>query len=189
MFLGCDILAPAEVRELRSLLRLSELGSISLVGEGLHLSAAAIHQRLRILEGELGVPLCEKVGCRLQQTQAAEVVLPYLKELLIQYESGLAALGEWKGLGPGVVRIGTGPTSYVLPVILKKFRRANPGVEVLVETGNTPVLLDDLQKGSLDSALVVSADLTEARDFCVENHRDFEFVLVSHTWLPQSEIV
>jgi DNA-binding transcriptional LysR family regulator len=109
--------------------------------------------------------------------------------MLVQYESALAALGDWKGLGRGVVRIGTGPTSYVLPVILKKFRRANPGVEVLVETGNTPVLLDDLQKGSLDSAWVVSADLTEARDFCVENHWDFEFALVSHTRLPQSETV
>jgi DNA-binding transcriptional LysR family regulator len=83
-------------------------------------------------------------------------------------------------MGRGLVRIGTGPSSYVLPAILKKFRRANPGIEVLVETGNTPVLLDGLRAGSLDLALVVSADLTETQEFCVENHWDFEFVLVTH---------
>lgn len=177
-------LASVELREMRSLLTLAELGSISLTGEQLHLSAPAIHKQLKILEGELGVRLYEKVGRRLQLTQAAEVLLPYIKSLLVQYESALAALEEWKGLGKGVVRIGTGPTSYVLPIILKKFRRTYPGVEVLVETGNTPVLLDDLQRGSLDLALIVSADLNEGGDFCVEKHWDFELVLVSHTRQP-----
>ena len=33
------------------------------------------------------------------------------------------------------MRVGTGPTSYLLPSILKQFRHTNPGVEVLVETG------------------------------------------------------
>jgi DNA-binding transcriptional LysR family regulator len=173
-----------ELRELRSLQTLAELGSISLTGEKLHLSAAAIHKQLKILEGELGVRLYEKVGRQLQLTQAAELLLPYARDILVQHDSALAALEEWKGMGRGVVRIGTGPSSYVLPAILKKFRRANPGVEVLVETGNTPVLLDELQKGSLDLALIVSADLTEARDFCVENHWDFELVLVSHMRQP-----
>lgn len=163
---------------------LAELGSISLTGEKLHLSAAAIHKQLKILEGELGVRLYEKVGRQLQLTQVAELLIPYVRDILVQHDSAIAAIAEWKGMGRGVVRIGTGPSSYVLPAILKKFRRANPGVEVLVETGNTPVLLDDLQKGSLDLALIVSADLAEARDFCVENHWDFELVLVSHLHQP-----
>lgn len=169
-----------ELRELRSLLSLAETGSISLTGEQLHLSAAAIHKQLKLLESELGVRLYEKVGRRLQLTQASEILIPYLKNLLVQYDSALLALDEWKGMGRGVVRIGTGPSSYVLPAILKKFRKENPGVEVLVETGNTPLLLDELQKGSLDLALVVSADLAEARDYELEKHWDFELVLVTH---------
>lgn len=173
-----------ELRELRSLVALSELKSISLTGERLHLSAAAIHKQLKILESELEVRLYEKVGRHLQLTQAAEVLLPYFKNLLVQYDSAVAAIEEWKGLGRGLVRIGTGPSSYVLPAILKKFQRANPGIEVLVETGNTPVLLDGLNNGSLDLALIVSADLTEEREFCIEKHWDFELVLVSHLRQP-----
>jgi len=80
----------------------------------------------------------------------------------------------------GLVRIGTGPSAYVLPAILKKFRHAHPGVELLVETGNTPVLLEGLNRGTLDLALLVSADLVEKRDYCIEMSWDFELVLVSH---------
>ena len=58
------------------------------------------------------------------------------------------------------------------------------GVETLVETGNTPVLLEGLNKGSLDLALLVSADLVEKRDYCVEMSWEFEMVLVSHLRHP-----
>jgi DNA-binding transcriptional LysR family regulator len=176
-----------ELKELRSLMALSELGSISLAAEKLHLSPPAIHKQLKILESELGVVLYEKVGRRLQLTQAAEVLLPYLKELLAQYDSALAALQEWKGMKRGVVRLGTGPSAYVLPAILKEFRRQNPAVEVLVETGNTPVLLDGLARGSLDLALLVSADLVEKEDYRVEMSWDFELVMISHQRLPPSK--
>lgn len=175
-----------ELKELRSLVALSELGSISLAAEQLHLSPPAIHKQLKILEGELGVSLYEKVGRRLQLTQAADVLLPYLRDLLAQYDSALSALQEWKGMKRGLVRIGTGPSAYVLPAILKKFRRTNPTIEVLVETGNTPVLLDGLSRGSLDLALLVSADLVEQQDYRVEMAWDFELVIVSHQRQPPS---
>lgn len=170
-----------ELKNLRSLVALSELGSISLVADHIHLSPPAVHKQLKTLEEELGVPLYETVGKHLQLTQAAEVLLPCVKELLSHYESALAALDEWKGLKRGVVRIGTGPNSYVLPAILKHFRQAHPKIEIVVETANTPTLHEELQKRSLDLALVVSADLSERHDFIIEAVWDFEMVMVSHS--------
>ena len=169
-----------ELKGLRSLVTLSDRRSIAQVAEQMHLSSPAIHKQLKTLETELGVLLYEKVGKQLQLTQGAEVLLPYAKELLAQHDSALAALQEWKGLKRGVVRVGTGPSAYLLPAILKKFRHAHPSVEVFVETGNTPVLLEGLSGGSLDMALVVSADLVEKHDYCIEATWDFEMVLVSH---------
>lgn len=171
-----------ELKELRSLVALADLGSITLAAEKLNLSPAAIHKQLKVLESELGVRLYEKAGRRLQLTQASDVLLPYLRDLLAQYDSALSALDEWKGMKRGLIRIGAGPTisSYILPVLLRRFRRANPQVELLVETGNTPVLLESLRQGSLDLALIVSSDLLEGSDFSVEAHWDFELVLISH---------
>jgi DNA-binding transcriptional LysR family regulator len=136
------------------------------------------------LESESGVQLYEKVGRNLRLTQAAEVLLPYLKDMLAEYQSALSALDEWRGLKRGLVSIGTGPTTYVLPAILKQFRHTHPGVEVFVETGNTPVLLESLTKGSLDLAMLVSPDLIERQDFSLEATWDFELVFVSHLRQP-----
>jgi DNA-binding transcriptional LysR family regulator len=111
-----------------------------------------------------------------------------VKELLAQYDSALSALEEWKGLKRGLVRVGVGPTGYVLPSILKRFEQVHPGIEVQVETGNTPVLIEDLRKGLLDLALIVSTDLSERRDFCIEAVWDFELVLVSHTERPTPQL-
>ncbi len=168
-----------ELKELRSLIALSELGSISLVADHVHLSPPAVHKQLKTLEGELGVLLYEKAGKQLQLTQAAKILLPHIKELLAHYGFALEVLDEWKGLKRGLVRIGTGPSSYVLPAILKHFRHTYPKIEVLVETANTPALLEELQKGSLDMALVVSADLSERHDFIIEAAWNFEMILVS----------
>jgi DNA-binding transcriptional LysR family regulator len=171
-----------ELKELRSLVALSELGSITTTAGKLHLSPAAIHKQLKVLEDELGVRLYEKIGRRLQLTQAADLLLPYMKELLAQHDAALSALAEWKGMKRGVVRIGAGPamSSYILPPLLKRFRRAYPAIDLFVQSGNTVFLLESLGKGSLDLAMLISSDLMEGPGFQVDAHWDFEMVLVSH---------
>lgn len=167
-----------ELKELRSLIALSELGSISRVAERLHLSPPAIHKQLKTLEEELGVMLYERVGKELRLAQAASILLPYMQEILVQYDSAFSALEEWKGLKQGMVRIGAGPSGCVLPTIIRQFEQAYPGVEVQVEAANTSVLLDDLQKGSLDLALIVSSDLRDCQNFRIEATWGFNLVLV-----------
>lgn len=170
-----------ELRELRSLVALADHGSIARAAERLHLSSAAIHKQLKVLETELGIQLYEKVGRKLQLTQAAEILLPYSRDLLAQHDAAVSAMSEWKGLKRGLVRIGAGPTisSYILPGLLKRFRRAFPKVDLFVETGNSVALAEGLSNGSLDLALMVSSQLPEEPNLSVEASWDVEFVLVS----------
>jgi DNA-binding transcriptional LysR family regulator len=175
-----------ELKELRSLASLADLGSMTSVAEKLHLSPAAVHKQLKVLQTELGVKLYEHIGRNLVLTPVGQMLLPHVRNLLADHDSILSALEEWKGRKRGLIRIGAGPTisSYVLPVLLKRFRRTCPEVELFVETGNTPVLLEGLSQGRLDLALIVSADLVEGSDFHVEAHWDFELVLVSNLRQP-----
>jgi len=71
-----------EPNQLGSLEAISELGSISLAADHLHLSPPGIHKQLKTLESELEIQLYEKVGRRLRLTQAAEGLLPYPKDIL-----------------------------------------------------------------------------------------------------------
>lgn len=168
-----------ELKELRSLAALADLKSLSAVAEHTHLSPPAVHKQLKILESELEVPLYEKIDKQLQLTQAAHVLLPHIKEIFANLEFAHAALAQWKGIHPGSVRIGSGPSSYVLPWILKHFRQAHREVEVIVRTGNTPTLLNDLRNGALDVAFVVSADLSERKEFTIETFWNFDLVMVT----------
>ena len=171
-----------ELRGLRSLALLAESGSLTRIAERQRLSPAAIHKQLKVLEGELGVRLYEKAGRRLRLTPAGDMLLPYLKDLLAQYEAALSALEEWKGLKKGLVRIGAGPTlgSYLLPLLLQRFRHQYPGVDLFVETGHSPALISGLENGSLDLALVVSSALLAQPELPTAAQWDFEFVLVSN---------
>lgn len=175
-----------EFRDLRSLVTLADLGSIAKVAEKLHLTPPAIHKQLKSLEAELEVRLYEKVGRNLRLTQAADVVIPHARDLLAEHDAAIAAVEEWRGLKQGVVRIGAGPAtgSYVLPPLLKKFRRSYPKIDLLVEAGNSLDLIDKLGSGALDLALLVSSHQPEEASLCMETSLEMELVFVSN--LPQT---
>jgi DNA-binding transcriptional LysR family regulator len=160
---------------------LADLGSLAKTADKLHLTSPAIHKHLKLLEDELGVQLYERAGRNLRLTQAAYVLLPRIRNMLIEYDAAIQELEEVKGLRRGLVRIGAGPTfsSYVLPLLIEEFRRQHSEVELFVETGHTPQLLDDLNKGALDLAIIVGSELTVEGDVEIRREWDFEFVLTA----------
>ena len=171
-----------EIHELRSLAALAQFGSLAAVAERLYLSPAAIHKHFRSLESELGVRLYQRIGRHLKLTRAAEILLPYCREVLAQHDAALGALAEWKGLKRGVVRIGAGPTlsSYLLPALLRNFRRSFSGVDLYVETGNSASLIEGLGSGRFDLALLVSSQSPEEPNLTVEASWEVEYVFVSN---------
>ncbi len=170
-----------ELHELRSFVALADLGGLAKVAEKLRLSPPAVHKQLKLLEAELGVQLYEKLGRSLRLTQAAEILLPYCRDLLAEHDTAIAAIEEWKGLKRGIIRIGAGPATsvHLLPGLLRAYRRAFPEVDVVVETGNSIGLIEKLGTGSLDLALMVSSHRPAEPGVSVEKFWDMEFVFVS----------
>ncbi len=144
---------------MRSLAAVAELGSILAASQRCCLSPGAVHKHLRTLEDELGSPVYEKREGRLALTQAGELALPFVREILAQYEAVFATMRGWKEAKRGLVRVGAGPTfsSYLLPKLVKRFRRGHPGVEVFVETGGSGYLMERLSAGALDLIFDIGA--------------------------------
>ena len=143
-----------ELREMKSLVALAESGSIREAGVLCHLSPAAIHKHLKTLESEFGVQLYRKNNGRLIVTEAGQILLPFLREILLGHGSAFTAVAEWKDGKHGLVRVGAGPSfsSDLLPMLLKQFRRRFPKVNVFVETGDSSHLMARLRSGALDVA-------------------------------------
>src|SRR5690349_3661512 len=98
-----------DLKQIRSLVMLAEARGLTDAAERLHLSPAAVHKQLRLLQAELGVQLYEHVGRKLVLTPVTQDLIPHLHGLLAQYDSVVDAVAEWKGLKRGSVRIGAGP--------------------------------------------------------------------------------
>ncbi len=170
-----------DLRGLRSFVTLAKVNNITKTAAALHLSPAAIHKQLKNLEEELDARLYEKVGRRLRLTPAAQVLLPHATDLLQRYDTALSAFAEWKGLKSATVRLGTGPGTSIsiLPELLAQFRAVHPDVEVVVETGSTAFLIQELSEGSLDVAMMVNPDAPGHDRLTVEAAWDFDIVLVT----------
>lgn len=130
----------------------------------------------------MGVRLYRRPGQKVLLTPTDEALLPYSKSLLTQHDAAITAVRELAG--KGLVRIGTvtGPamSSYLLPVVLRRYRRALPNVEVMVESQHTSELIRRLTRQSLDLILAHSF-LHEDRNVCVKKAWPVEFVFVCNT--------
>ncbi len=155
-----------ELREIKSLIALHELGSIREAAKRCNISPAALHKHLKTLESEFGARIYEKQEGRLSLTEAGRVVLPFVKEVLMHHDAAFTAMTEWRDGGRGLVRVGAGPSfsSNLLPPLVKRFRRRFPRVDVYVETGDSDHLISRLRSGFLDLVFDLSMAAMEHKD-------------------------
>ncbi|WP_042696898.1 LysR family transcriptional regulator [Azospirillum sp. B506] len=133
-----------------------EHGGFTEAAGRLGLTQPAVSMQIRSLEERFGVRLVERVGKRALPTAAGRDLLPFIRRLREEMDAAAAAMGRHRAGQVGRVRIGTGATAciYRLPPILTALRAAHPGLEIIVVTGNTPDILDAVEEGTLDLALV-----------------------------------
>jgi DNA-binding transcriptional LysR family regulator len=122
----------------------------------LHLSQPAVSHHIRHLEAAVGVPLLERLGKRAALTKAGEVVLEHARRVFRELEAAGQGVQRLRGKVSGRVRIGTGATAsiYLLPGVLRQFRRQHSDVELVVVTGNAPDIATGVIRGELDLGVV-----------------------------------
>ncbi|WP_142847591.1 LysR family transcriptional regulator [Telmatospirillum sp. J64-1] len=135
-----------------------EEGGVTAAARRLNCVQSNVTARIRALEAELGVALFHRNGRGVQPTRAAEVLLPYARQVAATLAEARLAVRDL--LDPGVVQgplvIGCMETTAAmrLPAILAAYHRDFPQVELALETGPTEFLLTALSNFSLDAALV-----------------------------------
>jgi DNA-binding transcriptional LysR family regulator len=144
------------LRQLMTFLSAVDSGSVTSAAKLLHLSQPAASQQLRDLERVLGVRLLDRAKGKIIPTRAGEAILAAARRTQSAAEDIVAAAAEFRDGEAGRVRLGTGATActYLLPDILARVKRRMPRLEVTVATGNTGDMLDRLEAGALDVALV-----------------------------------
>jgi DNA-binding transcriptional LysR family regulator len=140
----------------------ASLKSISRAADRLFLTQSAMSSRIATLEEEMGVLLLDRRDKQFKLTAAGARFLIYAQKLLELQREARQEMGSSETMAVAM-RIGAIESvlhSWLIPW-LEKLRSEHPGLELELTVETTPILIDQIQRGTLDlvfSVLPASAD-------------------------------
>ena len=152
-----------EIRNLKSFLRITQLGSFTKAAKELGYATSTITAQMHQLEEEIGTPLFERMGKRNVLTPAGQELIAYAEQVL-QLTQQMEYLGDPKREIRGTLRIGIVESilhSLLLPV-LKEYRQRYPDVTVSITSAVSADLFDMLHRGEIDLAFTMGHTLQHA---------------------------
>ena len=123
----------------------------------LHVAQPSISSAVAALEQELGAALFHRDRAEVTLTGAGEVFLPWARQVLADCDAGVAAVRDLLGLRRGRLVLGATPslTTNLLPPVLASFHARYPELDLTVHEAGSQDLVDRLEKGEMDLAVVI----------------------------------
>lgn len=176
-----------DLKYLNTFKTILETGSFQKAAERLNYAQSTITLQMQLLEQELSIKLFEKIGRKMELTEAGKGLLPYIDEVLDAVEQ----MKNYGKCGPGLagtlhIAIPETLLSYQLPQVLKNFRKAAPNVKLSLHTPNCYEIREQILKGMAD--LGVHYDVGGyGTSLVVEKLNSYPLVLVGSTELRGEE--
>lgn len=145
-----------DVPQLRTILQVAELGSLSKAADRLRIAQPALSRQVRLLEEELGIRLFDRHGRGMVVTEAGKEVLRHAQRIMQELDEIRATVADEDAPLRGQVSIGMPPTvSDILSVpLVSAFQVRHPEARLRIVSAYTGYLLDWLHRGELDVAIM-----------------------------------
>ena len=117
-----------DVPQLRTILYVAELGSLSKAADRLRIAQPALSRQVRLLEEELGIRLFDRHGRGMEVTEAGKEVLRHAQRIMQELDEIRATVADEDAPLRGHVSIGMPPTvSDILSVpLVSAFQARHP---------------------------------------------------------------
>jgi DNA-binding transcriptional LysR family regulator len=151
-----DLDRAVTLRQLRTFKTVADLTSFSLAAQRLKLSQPSVSYQVKELEETLGLPLLDRLGKRVQLTEAGTVLYAYARRMLDVLDEATVAIEEMRGIKRGTLRVGASTTVgiYLLPAALGAFKKLHPGLVISLEIGSRARVQEQVLRNELDLAVV-----------------------------------
>jgi len=145
-----------DTRFLETLLLVIERGSLADAARTLHITPAAVSQRIQTLEAEIGHELLQRTGRTVRPTEQASAIIEHSRAILAQV-ADLSTIAANTEEPSGKLRIGAIHTLLggVLPELFSQFFIKFPSIELNVIPGSSSHIYRLLQEEALDAAFIV----------------------------------
>lgn len=143
------------LKQLDTFLEVARELSVSRAAEKLHVTQPAISMQLRQLEQAMGVPLLEQVGRRIRLTDAGVDLQRIAAGAAAQLKELEDAMAARRGLKRGRLELGIVTTAkYFVPMLLVRFRKKFPDIEVELKINNRESILSLLVRNEIDLVIM-----------------------------------
>ncbi len=145
-----------EFAQLRTLIHVAELGSLSKAADRLGIAQPALSRQVRLLEEELGVRLFARHGRGMILTEKGREILDRAIRVIADLEEIRTAASDIDAPLRGRIGIGFPPTvaDIISVPLVAAFRTAHPQVELRLVGAYTGHLLDGLHRGEIDLSIL-----------------------------------
>lgn len=156
--------------QLRHLIALAESGSFSRAAQAVHLTQPALSRSIQALEGELGLPLFDRIGRHAELTPVGHDLFARARQLVADAQelhdrAGSVAQGEAGQLRVGM---GSGASALLMVPLLLEVATRRPQWRLEVARGATALLVQRLRERTLDALVVDLRSLNPATDLQVD---------------------
>jgi DNA-binding transcriptional LysR family regulator len=134
----------------------ARLGSITAAAQRLRFTQSAVSRQIATLEAEVGARLLDRLPRGIALTEHGRALLPHAEALLDRLTTARQAVDDLDALTAGRLRVGAFATAVaaLVPRALASFRASFPAIALSLVEGFTPALLQRLEAGEVDVAVV-----------------------------------
>ncbi len=145
-----------EIAQLRTLVHVAELGSLSKAADRMRIAQPALSRQVRMLEEELGTRLFVRHGRGMVLTEQGREVLTHTMRIMAELEEIRARTSDASAPLAGQIAIGLPPTvaDIISVPLVAAFGKAHPKVVLRLVSAYTGYLLDWLHRGEIDLAIL-----------------------------------
>src|SRR5258706_6567591 len=153
-----------EMHQIRYFLAVCDSLNFTRAAETCNVTQPALTRAIQKLEEELGSLLLHRERSRTHLTDFGQLMRPHLEQIAANAEKAATTAKSFLKLDEAPLRLGVmctvGPTRCI--GLLAQFNKEHPGVDVTLSEGVPAALIESLQAGDLDIALMIQP--TEMND-------------------------
>jgi DNA-binding transcriptional LysR family regulator len=144
------------LEQLRIFVAVAERQHVTQAARALNLAQSAASHAIASLEARHNAKLFDRIGRRIELTEAGSVFLSEARSILAQVDRAELTLSEFGDLERGTLTVQASQTiaSYWLPRHLVAFRRAHPRLDICLAIGNTAQVAEAVETGAAELGFV-----------------------------------
>src|SRR4051794_3120768 len=147
-----------DIDQLRTFVAIADAGSFTRAADVVHKTQSAVSMQMKRLEERVGRAVFERDGRLTRLSEDGERLLDYARRIVRLNAECVASFNEADLTGRGRLGLPDDYAECYLPEILARFSRSNSRAEVTVVCEPTPNLLERVQNGDVDLAIITHVD-------------------------------